>query len=255
MSSCCCWGYRRGPRRPTWGRAPHLPGTLRSAPLLTQVLAVNTLIVTATVFAASVAAPAQQRHPGRAAAAARARRRDPRDGPRQRLGPAPPLRPAGVADRRDGARRPRRAPRPRDAPAGGESSDVARLQRGLQPHARPPRGRARPHRQRGPAGPGGRARAPRPRPARRGQPGADRRAAAPGRDRRGRAAESCAPSCARRRRVATQAMDELLRLARELRPAALDDHGLGAALRTQVERLRPSAGVVTRLRCPTARPR
>ena len=32
------------------------------------------------------------------------------------------------------------------------------------------------------------------------------------------------------------AMQELLRLARELRPSALDDHGLEAALRTQVER-------------------
>jgi two-component system sensor histidine kinase UhpB len=36
--------------------------------------------------------------------------------------------------------------------------------------------------------------------------------------------------------VATAAMDELLRLARELRPAALDDHGLQAALHTQLER-------------------
>lgn len=36
--------------------------------------------------------------------------------------------------------------------------------------------------------------------------------------------------------VATQAIDELLRLARELRPAALDDHGLHAALRTLLSR-------------------
>ena len=35
--------------------------------------------------------------------------------------------------------------------------------------------------------------------------------------------------------AASQAMDELLRLARELRPSALDDHGLEAALRTQVD--------------------
>lgn len=36
------------------------------------------------------------------------------------------------------------------------------------------------------------------------------------------------------RRLAGQAMEELLHLARELRPTALDDHGLLAALRTQV---------------------
>jgi two-component system sensor histidine kinase UhpB len=35
--------------------------------------------------------------------------------------------------------------------------------------------------------------------------------------------------------VATQAMEELVRLARELRPVALDDLGLAAALRTQVD--------------------
>ena len=40
-------------------------------------------------------------------------------------------------------------------------------------------------------------------------------------------------------RVATQAMEELVRLARELRPAALDDLGLDAALRTLVGELRP----------------
>ena len=42
--------------------------------------------------------------------------------------------------------------------------------------------------------------------------------------------------------VATQAMDELLRLARELRPVALDDLGLGAALRTQVDEFGRRAG-------------
>ena len=35
--------------------------------------------------------------------------------------------------------------------------------------------------------------------------------------------------------AAAQAMDELLRLARELRPSTLDDHGLESALRTQVD--------------------
>ncbi len=43
--------------------------------------------------------------------------------------------------------------------------------------------------------------------------------------------------------VATQAMQELLHLARELRPTALDDHGLEAALRTQVERFGRQAGI------------
>jgi two-component system sensor histidine kinase UhpB len=48
--------------------------------------------------------------------------------------------------------------------------------------------------------------------------------------------------------VATAAMDELLRLARELRPAALDDHGLQPALRTQLERFAEQTGVTTELR-------
>jgi two-component system sensor histidine kinase UhpB len=43
--------------------------------------------------------------------------------------------------------------------------------------------------------------------------------------------------------VATQAMEELLRLARELRPAALDDLGLAAALRTLVSEFGRRAGV------------
>jgi two-component system sensor histidine kinase UhpB len=43
--------------------------------------------------------------------------------------------------------------------------------------------------------------------------------------------------------LATSAMDELLRLARELRPAALDDHGLLAALRNQLERFSDQTGV------------
>jgi two-component system sensor histidine kinase UhpB len=50
--------------------------------------------------------------------------------------------------------------------------------------------------------------------------------------------------------VATQAMEELLRLSRELRPAALDDLGLGAALRSKVEDFGRTAGVVTRLHLP-----
>ena len=52
--------------------------------------------------------------------------------------------------------------------------------------------------------------------------------------------------------VATQAMGELVRLARELRPVALDDLGLGAALRTQVDEFGRRAGLETTLRMPAA---
>ena len=50
--------------------------------------------------------------------------------------------------------------------------------------------------------------------------------------------------------VATQAMGELVRLARELRPVALDDLGLGAALRTQVHEFGRRAGLETSLTIP-----
>jgi two-component system sensor histidine kinase UhpB len=46
--------------------------------------------------------------------------------------------------------------------------------------------------------------------------------------------------------VATQAMEEMLRLARELRPAALDDLGLAAALRTLVAEFGRRAGIEAR---------
>jgi two-component system sensor histidine kinase UhpB len=44
-----------------------------------------------------------------------------------------------------------------------------------------------------------------------------------------------------------QAMEEMLRLARELRPAALDDHGLEAALRTQADRFATETGATISL--------
>jgi two-component system sensor histidine kinase UhpB len=50
--------------------------------------------------------------------------------------------------------------------------------------------------------------------------------------------------------VATQAIEELLRVARELRPAALDDHGLAAALRTKVDEFGRRAAVRARLELP-----
>ena len=52
--------------------------------------------------------------------------------------------------------------------------------------------------------------------------------------------------------VATQAMEELVRLARELRPAALDDLGLAAAMRTQVDAFGRRAGLDTELRVDQA---
>jgi two-component system, NarL family, sensor histidine kinase UhpB len=45
------------------------------------------------------------------------------------------------------------------------------------------------------------------------------------------------------KQLATQAMEELLHLARELRPTALDDHGLLPALRTQVQDFAEQTGI------------
>lgn len=51
--------------------------------------------------------------------------------------------------------------------------------------------------------------------------------------------------------VAGQAMDELLKLARQLRPAALDDHGLAAAIEGQVRRFEEQTGLPVALRFDT----
>jgi hypothetical protein len=45
------------------------------------------------------------------------------------------------------------------------------------------------------------------------------------------------------KRLAGQAMEELLALARQLRPAALDDHGLVPALEGQVRRFREQEAI------------
>ncbi|HVP01142.1 MAG TPA: histidine kinase [Solirubrobacteraceae bacterium] len=58
-----------------------------------------------------------------------------------------------------------------------------------------------------------------------------------------RAPEELRPELRETQRAATQAIEELLRLARELRPAALDDHGLAAALRTKVSDFARQTGV------------
>jgi two-component system sensor histidine kinase UhpB len=50
------------------------------------------------------------------------------------------------------------------------------------------------------------------------------------------------------RKLVNQAMDELLRLARELRPTALDDHGLYPAIEGQVRRFSSQTGIEADLR-------
>ena len=50
------------------------------------------------------------------------------------------------------------------------------------------------------------------------------------------------------KRLVNQAMEELLNLARQLRPSALDDHGLVAAIETQLNRFASQGGVEARLR-------
>jgi two-component system, NarL family, sensor histidine kinase UhpB len=56
-----------------------------------------------------------------------------------------------------------------------------------------------------------------------------------------------APEVVELKRLVNQAMDELLNLARQLRPSALDDHGLVAALETQMKRFSARTGIEARL--------
>src|ERR671917_377459 len=51
------------------------------------------------------------------------------------------------------------------------------------------------------------------------------------------------PELQETKRLANQAMEELLHLARQLRPTALDDHGLIAALASQVEDFSDRTGI------------
>src|SRR6266480_2093850 len=50
------------------------------------------------------------------------------------------------------------------------------------------------------------------------------------------------------KRLVNQAMDELLKLARQLRPSALDDHGLSSAIASQVRRFSSQTGVKAEMR-------
>lgn len=63
-----------------------------------------------------------------------------------------------------------------------------------------------------------------------------------------------AAELAETQRLANQAMQELLGLARELRPAALDDHGLLPALRTQVRLFGERWGIAARFAADGTRP-
>ena len=171
---------------------------------------------------------------------ARARVRDRVHDPLQRLPAAAPLPPARAARRPDGARRPLA---PGRQPAGRREPRRARGGRApasrVRPHARATRGRAPACVERRARGPGGGARARRPRPARRGQPVADRAPAAPRGDPREGAARARRRARRDQRTLANQAMQELLTLARQLRPTALDDLGLKAALARPCHRSRP----------------
>jgi two-component system, NarL family, sensor histidine kinase UhpB len=57
-----------------------------------------------------------------------------------------------------------------------------------------------------------------------------------------------APEVAELKRLVNQAMGELLNLARQLRPSALDDHGLVPALEAQLKRFSTRTGIEVRLR-------
>jgi two-component system, NarL family, sensor histidine kinase UhpB len=57
-----------------------------------------------------------------------------------------------------------------------------------------------------------------------------------------------APELSELKRLVNQAMEELLNLARQLRPSALDDHGLVPALEAQLKRFSTRTGVEVRLR-------
>jgi two-component system sensor histidine kinase UhpB len=57
------------------------------------------------------------------------------------------------------------------------------------------------------------------------------------------ASPAVAEELAEVRRLVNQAMEELLRLARQLRPTALDDHGLYSAIESQVKRFSAQTGI------------
>ena len=119
--------------------------------------------------------------------------------------------------------------RPGSAPSGRAQRRGRPRRRGLQPHARPARARAAAERPAGARRAGGRAYRDRPRPARRGRPAADRRAAAAELDRRD-SARRTAQEIDEAREAVRRALDEVRRISSELRPEMLEHLGLVSAL-------------------------
>ena len=164
---------------------------MRTRTLLTQVLAVNSLLVGMTAIVAvgitrDQLGDADQR---RGPAAARARRLQ-RGAPELAADPPPPGA-DGAPRADDGPGRPQRPRHARQPAALGRPRGPEAHHR-LQPHAQPHRGRAPPGRPRRAARPGAGALAHRPGPPRRGQPGAHRHPAAPRGDHDGRPARAAA---------------------------------------------------------------
>ena len=228
-------GYRRGPDLPTWGLDPKSPRPVRSRSLAAQILTVNALLIAATVLAAAVVARADlsaiesQRQALVLCAAILATVLVNGVVLRRRFAPLEQL--IDVMERVDlGARGEVRA-----TARGADSAEVERLNEAFNRMlARLEDERSRT------AG-----------AVLRGQEAERARLARDLHDEANQAltgvllrleaiAQDAPPDLREELRatqeVATQAMDELLRLARELRPAALDDHGLHAALGSLLDR-------------------
>ena len=228
---------------------------MRRAALLTQVLTVNTVVIVATVIAAIAVGSSLN---GSEATT----------GPRPLLVLAAAILLSILANNfvlrrrfaplesltRTMQRVDLAVPGTRAQPSDGESVDVAAAARVLQRHALAPGDRAHRRRVGRPARAGGRARARShatctTRSTRRSPPCRMRLAAT---------AEGAPPEFAEElaetQRLATQAMHELLGLARELRPTALDDHGLVVALRTQVRMFGERWGIAAHFAADGTRP-
>ena len=251
--ACCTLVIGAGPSADYGVRTPFVrPSTCANTPSSRQVLAVNALLIAATVVvAASTAAPPALRVRS-SSASARPSSSAPRSWRRcsstrwllrRRFAP---LRAAASAtmERVDLARA-RRCDRRRRATTRARSRACTTAFNRMLARLEAERARTA---GRGAARPGGRARADRPRPARRGQPGADRRPAAPAGDRPDAPPELRA-ELRETQNAATQAMEELLPLARELRPSALDDHGLERRAALAGRRVRPTSTGHARRRC------